>query len=80
MVDRSILQNPQHVRFNDLVALCRQHFGAPRVSGSHHIFKMPWPGDPRINLQRDGAFAKPYQVKQVTRALDQWEKDHEKND
>jgi predicted RNase H-like HicB family nuclease len=24
-----------------------------------------WPGDPRINLQSDGPFAKPYQVRQV---------------
>ncbi len=44
-------------------------FGSTRISGSHHIFKTPWPGDPRINLQADGNLAKPYQVRQVLSAL-----------
>jgi len=51
-------------------------FGARQLSaaeryttGSHHIYKMPWAGDPRINLQEDGNQAKPYQVQQVVRAL-----------
>jgi hypothetical protein len=25
-------------------------FGEPRKSASHRVFRMPWPGDPRINL------------------------------
>ena len=57
------------IRFRDLLAICRYFFGEPRIRGSHHIFKMPWPGDPRINLQEDGSQAKPYQVQQVVRAL-----------
>jgi hypothetical protein len=73
MIDRGILDNPAHVRFGDLVALCTEYFGEPRIAGSHHIFRMPWPGDPRINLQRDGSMAKPYQVRQVTKAIDRWE-------
>ncbi len=36
---------------------------------TNHIFKMPWAGDPRINLQEEGNQAKPYQVQQVIRAL-----------
>jgi len=44
-------------------------FGVPRVKGSHHIFKMPWKGDPRINIQKDGKMAKIYQVKLVVKAL-----------
>lgn len=56
-------------RFRDLLKLCTYFFGEPRIRGSHHIFKMPWAGDPRINLQEDGNQAKPYQVQQVIRAL-----------
>jgi len=33
------------------------------------IFKTPWQGDPRINIQKDGNMAKPYQVKIVQKAL-----------
>jgi hypothetical protein len=56
-------------RFSRLMKICEEHFGAPRVKGSHHIFKMPWPGDPRLNLQSDKGKAKPYQVEQVIAAL-----------
>ena len=41
-----------------------------QTGGSHTVFKTPWQGDPRINLQDDGGKAKPYQVKQVLAALD----------
>jgi len=58
-----------NLRFRELLAICVQFFGEPRRRGSHHIFKMPWAGDPRINLQEDGGDAKPYQVQQVLRAL-----------
>ena len=40
------------------------------ISGSHHIFKTPWKGDPRINIQKEGKMAKPYQVKLVLKALE----------
>jgi hypothetical protein len=59
-------------RFDYLARVCQVYFGNPRIKGSHHIYKTPWPGDPRINLQRDDkdkAMAKPYQVKQVVAAL-----------
>jgi hypothetical protein len=59
-----------NVRFAHLVRVCQEHFGCERVRGSHHIFKTPWAGDPRINLQKDGAKAKPYQVDQVVAALE----------
>jgi hypothetical protein len=37
---------------------------------SHYPFKVPWQGEPRINLQKGkGGKAKPYQVKQVKLAL-----------
>ena len=58
-----------NVRFSFLLGVCREYFGEPRTKGSHHIFKTPWPGDPRINLQNKRGRAKPYQVKQVIAAL-----------
>ncbi|OPY16051.1 MAG: hypothetical protein A4E69_00320 [Syntrophus sp. PtaB.Bin138] len=73
-----ILSNPANVLFDDLVALCRRYFGEPRVRGSHFIFKMPWVGDPRINLQKDGKMAKPYQVRDVKKAIEKMEAQHEK--
>jgi hypothetical protein len=33
------------------------------------VFKVPWQGEPWVNLQADGKMAKPYQVKQVIKAL-----------
>lgn len=62
--------NPANVRFADLRRLCEHHFGAPRQSGSHLVFKTPWPGDPRVNIQERHGKAKPYQVKQVLAAID----------
>jgi len=38
------------------------------VSGSHHIFTRPGIHE-RINIQREGGKAKPYQVRQVRRIL-----------
>lgn len=63
---------PQAIRFADLAALCEHYFGAPRhTGGSHHVYKTPWPGDPRVNIQMGkGGKAKPYQVKQVLSAID----------
>jgi hypothetical protein len=71
---KDIFDNPNNVAFNKLLALCRSYFGEPRISGSHHIFKTPWQGDPRVNLQKDGKMAKPYQVQQVLRAIEKLEK------
>ena len=56
-------------RFSFLVSVCEEFFGRPRTKGSHHIFKTPWQGDPRLNLQSDKGKAKPYQVEQVISAL-----------
>ena len=60
----------KQIRFLELLKICGQFFGDYRVSGSHHIFKTPWQGDPRINLQKGkDKNAKPYQVRQVLNAL-----------
>jgi hypothetical protein len=62
--------NPVGVRYPDLMKVCVHHFGQPRQRGSSHaVFKTPWPGDPRVNIQSDKGRAKPYQVRQVLRAI-----------
>ena len=76
-MDIDILKNPKNVQFNDLLNICIKYFGKPRIKGSHHIFKTPWKGDPRINIQKDGKMAKPYQVKIVLKALNILEEKNE---
>lgn len=62
---------PQNISYNDLRLVCVHFFGEPRQSGtSHAVFKTPWPGDPRVNIQKsNGGKAKPYQVRQVLKAI-----------
>lgn len=70
-------KNPRDVRFNDLCKVCNHFFGEPRHSGSsHRIYKTPWQGDPRINIQNCKGQAKVYQVKQVLLAIERLEVDH----
>lgn len=67
-------REPANVRFNDLRKVCEAHFGKPRQTGtSHAIFKTPWAGDPRINIQDQKGKAKAYQVRQVLLAIDKLE-------
>jgi len=67
-------REPANVRFGDLKRVCEEYFGKPRQSGtSHAIFKTPWIGDPRINIQSDKGKAKAYQVRQVLMAIDKLE-------
>jgi hypothetical protein len=63
-------REPNNVRFGELMKVCVHFFGEPRRSGtSHTVFKMPWPGDPRVNIQDDKGKAKAYQVRQVLAAI-----------
>lgn len=63
--------NPKNVDFADLRKVCAHFFGAARQAGtSHAVFKTPWSGDPRVNIQNDHGKAKAYQVQQVLKALD----------
>ncbi len=63
-----------NVNFKYLKKVCETYFGKPRQSGSSHaVFKTPWPGDPRVNIQNANGKAKPYQVKQVLQAIDKLE-------
>lgn len=70
-------RNPQGQRFADVVRVCSHYFGTPRQPGSSHVvFAMPWPGDPRVNLQNDKGMAKAYQVRQAIRAIDRIDEGH----
>ena len=70
-------ENPKNVRFADLCKICEYYFGKARQRGSsHRIYKTPWQGDPRINIQNDKGMAKPYQVRQVLRAIEKLEAQH----
>ncbi|MCP3058638.1 hypothetical protein LXT21_07635 [Myxococcus sp. K38C18041901] len=59
------------VRFERLVVLCKRYFDGRNGKGSHYIFKTPWSGDPRINIQpsKNSGEAKEYQVQQVLAAF-----------
>ena len=62
--------NPRDVRYADLFKVLEHYFGPARSSGSSHaVFKTPWAGDPRVNIQNDHGKAKEYQVRQVLAAI-----------
>ena len=53
-----------------MLKVCEHFFGQARSSGtSHAVFKTPWAGDPRVNIQNDHGMAKEYQVRQVMAAI-----------
>ena len=53
-----------NIAFSDLRGLLLHLEFEERTKGSHHIFRRS-DVEERINLQRDGKHAKPYQVRQV---------------
>ena len=72
---QELRKNPKGIRFSRLAQICDQFFGFPRRSGtSHRVYRTPWSGDPRVNIQegRNG-LAKAYQVRQVAKALERLE-------
>ena len=70
LVDRMRL-TPQSIRFSDVCRVCDHYFGQPRyASTSHRVYRTPWPGDPRVNIQSAKGQAKAYQVKQVLKAIE----------
>ena len=54
--------NPKGIRFIDL---CK-------------VYKTPWQGDPRVNIQNAKGKAKAHQVKQVLQAIDRFEVQNDK--
>jgi hypothetical protein len=69
-----MISNPKGIRFQDLRQVCDFFFGEARhKSSSHRIYKTPWQGDPRVNIQNDKGMAKAYQVRQVVKAIERLE-------
>lgn len=69
--------NPGNIRFSDLCKVCDHYFGKPRqVGSSHTVYKTPWPGDPRVNIQSKKGKAKAYQVRQILRAIEKMESEN----
>jgi len=69
---RKILSGSKNVRFGDILSLAEGFgFRLSRVAGSHHI--MTHPNVPRpLNLQEVGGQAKPYQVRQFLKLVEQY--------
>ncbi len=61
-------QSDANISFNDLCSLLTALDFAERVRGSHHVFTRQSVNE-ILTLQRDGAKAKPYQVKQVRQLI-----------
>jgi hypothetical protein len=69
--------NPLGIRFADLCKVCEHYFGqAQQTGGSHRVYKTPWIGDPRVNIQSDKGKVKAYQVRQVLKAIERLEIEH----
>ena len=69
--------NPKGIRFSELKKVCDHYFGEARQSSSSHcVYKTPWFGDPRINIQNHRGKAKSYQVKQVLIAIEKLGEKH----
>ena len=60
-----------NIRFDELTHLLEAKGFRMRISGSHHIFTRAGVLE-RINLQREGSKAKPYQVRQIRKILAQY--------
>ena len=73
MMDRAverIRRNPRNIRFDELRKVCDRYFGQPRQRGSHLFYRVPWDGEPLVNIQPVRGMAKAYQVRQVLKAID----------
>jgi len=67
---KQLEESPNNIRFDELCKICDYYFGESRQKGtSHRIYKTPWRGDPRVNIQEENGKGKPYQVRQVIKAL-----------
>lgn len=75
LILQNMRSNPADIAFQDALRVAEHFFGPPRIHGSHFFFRMPWTGDPLVNLQRQGKTAKAYQVRQLLRAVDRLERE-----
>ena len=73
-------RNAKGARFNEFCKVCEHYFGKPRSKGtSHRVYRTPWQGDPRVNIQDAKGKAKAYQVRQVLWAIERLEQDDGKS-
>ncbi len=71
-------RNPRGVRFSGLSRVCDHYFGRARQIGtSHRVYRTPWQGDLRVNIQDSKGMAKAYQVRQVLKAIERLEHEHD---
>lgn len=75
-------QNPTNTRYSDLVKVCNYYFGEPRQRRSSHlIYKTPWAGNPRVNIQQGkNGQAKVYQVRQILESIEKLEEMSDETD
>ena len=74
---QTMRNNPVGIRFAELCKVCDHYFGPARqAGGSHRIYKTPWLGNPRENIQNDNGALKTYQVKQILKAIEWMEIEH----
>jgi predicted RNA binding protein YcfA (HicA-like mRNA interferase family) len=73
LLKRLTLGSVQNVQFSDIINLVEGFgFKLDRIRGSHHLFVHP--DIPEIlNLQPDGKQAKPYQIRQFLRLIEERE-------
>ena len=70
-------KNPSGLRFAEVCRICDHYFGQARQgSGSHRVYKTPWIGDPRVNIQNYKGYARAYQVRQIIKAIERLEAEH----
>lgn len=68
---QAMKRSPKNVRFVDWEKVCDHYFERRNTKKtSHHTYKTPWLGDPRVNIQNAKGKAKPYQVHQVLEAIE----------
>lgn len=69
---KQMRQGPNNARYRDLCKVCDEYFGTAKQKGSsHRVYEIGLPGEPPINIQEGkNGKAKPYQVKQVLRAIE----------
>ena len=68
---QKILASQHNVKFSDMVNLVEAFgFRLKRIRGSHHIFTHPATGK-LVNLQNVKGQAKPYQIRQFLKLIEQ---------
>ena len=71
LLNRLLQGNLHNVAFNDMMSLVEGFgFRQERISGSHHIFRHAVTGA-KLNLQPYDGEAKPYQIRQFLKLVEQ---------